>query len=85
MECERSKRLVEKTLVGQLSTSEWETLRAHLRNCDSCRDRYNRFTLADRMLHGGPAALDRLSPGEIGRIENSLFAELDAPRSSWHL
>jgi hypothetical protein len=83
-ECDvRWRRLIDAVILGELAAPQWERLRGHLRGCDPCRERYNRAVLAERMLHGGPAALAAPSPPELERIGASLFAAADARRPAW--
>ncbi len=73
MACEkRYERLIDKMLLEQ-APGDWDRLRAHLRGCEPCRDRYNRVVLAERMLHGGPDKAFAPSPLELDRIAGSLF------------
>ena len=74
MTCDASyTKLFDRVLLGELAPADWERLRGHLKACEPCRGRYDRAVLAERMLHGGPAALDRPSPSEFSRIEGALF------------
>src|SRR5262249_29936514 len=67
----RYERLIDKILLGE-DAQQWESLRTHLRGCEPCRQRYNRVTLAERMLHGGPERVVGPSPLEIDRIAGAL-------------
>jgi hypothetical protein len=69
----RFPRWIDSLLVRALPARRWAKLRDHLRGCDACRERYNRVSLAERMLHGGPAALDRPSPTAIDRIGEAVL------------
>ena len=40
------------------NAGNWAELRLHLQGCPRCRERYDRVSLAERMLHGGPGALE---------------------------
>ena len=70
---ERYQRMVDEVLIGDLAPGKWDRLRGHLKGCEGCRNRYNRVVLAERMLHGGPAALDEPSPPELARVAMSVF------------
>jgi hypothetical protein len=72
---EKYQRLVDEVLLGPVPPAKWERLRTHLKGCEDCRARYNRVVLAERMLHGGPGAIDTPSPDEIDRIAGGIFAE----------
>jgi hypothetical protein len=80
---DRWRQLIDEVILGELAAAQWERLRGHLRGCDPCRERYNRAVLAERMLHGGPAALGAPSPPELERIGASLFAAVEARRPLW--
>ncbi len=64
----RFTKMIDGMLLAELSPAKWEQLRAHMRGCADCRDRYNRVSLAERALHGGPAALATPSAAALGRI-----------------
>lgn len=61
-------RVIDETILGDVAPADWEELRQHLRGCADCRARYDRVALAERMLSGGPAALDRPSAATLDRI-----------------
>lgn len=66
--------LIDQVVMDELAPGEWERLRAHLQTCPSCRARYDRAVLAERMLHGGPDAAHRPSPAEFDRIAQAVLA-----------
>jgi hypothetical protein len=75
---------MDRVVLGELSAAEWNELRTHVRGCDACRERYNRATLAERMLHGGAAAIDRPSPLELERIGSAVLGgAAKASQSGW--
>ena len=81
---DKYERLIEGMLLDPLSAPAWQELRGHLRDCTGCRARYDRVALAERMLHGGPAALATPSPASFDRIGAALLDGLaPAPRSAW--
>lgn len=72
--CDRAfSKLIDSVLLGEPPPAKWAKLRAHLKGCTACRDRYNRVALAERMLHGGPSALDTPSPASLARVGAALF------------
>jgi hypothetical protein len=80
MACDkRYERLIDQMLL-EPAAGEWDKLRAHLRGCEPCRNRYNRVVLAERMLHGGPQRAFEPSPLELDRISDALFP---AEQSAW--
>jgi hypothetical protein len=64
---------IDDILVAPLPPAKWNELRLHLRDCGECRERYNRVSLAERMLHGGPAAIGTVSPQTITRIGDAVL------------
>jgi hypothetical protein len=70
---EKFQRLVDQVIVAELSPEKWQALRTHLAGCASCRARYDRAVLAERMLHGGPNAVTAPSPGELDRIARAVL------------
>ncbi|MSP60985.1 MAG: hypothetical protein EXR72_11695 [Myxococcales bacterium] len=71
-------KLIDSLLLEPLAPAKWQKLRAHLPSCASCRDRYNRVSLAERMLHGGKAAQGQPSPACFARIGAALFDGMSA-------
>ena len=71
---------IDSLLLDELAAAKWVKLRVHLKGCAACRDRYNRVALAERMLHGGPAALAAPSPESFARVGAALF-EVEEERS----
>jgi hypothetical protein len=63
------------------SSDAWRELKAHLAGCDSCRRRYDRVSLAERMLHGGVPSLETISSSSLRRIEGAVLADA-SPRLS---
>jgi hypothetical protein len=66
-------RWIDSLLVESLPARRFRKLREHLRGCEGCRERYNRVSLAERMLHGGPGAIERPSPASLDRIGAALL------------
>src|SRR5579864_2915200 len=57
-------------------------LRDHLAGCKQCRERYNRVSMAERMLHGGPQRLETPSPRSLARSGAVVLAAA-APPPRW--
>jgi len=72
--------LIDELILDELEPSDWQRLRTHLPGCASCRARYDRVSLAERMLHGGPRALDTPSSTLLRRLEGAVV-DLAAVRS----
>lgn len=70
-------------IVGDLGTADWNELNAHLSGCAACRARYDRVSLAERMLHGGPRALDTPSASTLRRLEGAVVGAVSASPSPW--
>lgn len=83
MSHERYIKLIDEILVGELATESWSELRAHLSGCASCRARYDRVALAERMLHGGPEALARPSAAALERIGAAVLDGVAPARPAW--
>lgn len=83
MSHERYIRLIDEMIVGDVGTSDWNELNAHLSGCTSCRGRYDRVSLAERMLHGGPAALNKPSSSTLKRLEGAIVGAVAAPTPAW--
>jgi hypothetical protein len=81
---DKYERLIDGMVLDPLSAPAWQELRGHLRDCDACRARYDRVALAERMLHGGPAALATPSPASFDRIGAAVLDGLEpAPKPAW--
>jgi hypothetical protein len=81
---ESYRQMIDDVVIDELPAQKWEKLRQHLQTCPSCRARYNKAVLAERMLHGGPQAAHRPSPAEFDRIAQAVLAHSDgAPASVW--
>jgi len=81
---ESYRQMIDDVVIDELPAAKWEKLRGHLQACPSCRARYNKAVLAERMLHGGPQAAHRPSPAEFDRIAQAVLAHSDgAPASAW--
>jgi hypothetical protein len=70
---------------GEMPAGAWKKLRDHLQGCADCRDRYNRVSLAERMLHGGPAKVGTISPSALDRICGAVVAPEGASRGLFAL
>lgn len=79
----RYQRLIDEMIVGELAPADWQRLRLHLVGCAACRARYDRVSLAERMLHGGPSALQTPSSSTFARIEGALLDGAAARGRSW--
>jgi hypothetical protein len=75
---ETYRQMIDGLVTGELTPEAWQKLRAHLRDCEGCRGRYDRVALAERMLHGGPASLGQPSPAAFERIGAAVVAEAAA-------
>jgi hypothetical protein len=80
---DRQRDLVERWIAGTASAREWREARAHLQACVACRAHYDRLVLAERMLHGGPAALERPSPAAFERIGAAVLDGAAQEPSAW--
>jgi hypothetical protein len=80
---ERYERMIDEVIAGELSASAWQELRAHLVECATCRGRYDRVAMAERLLHGGPAALARPSPASFERIGAAVIAGAVVRPPAW--
>jgi hypothetical protein len=83
MSHERYIKLIDEMIVGDVGTSDWNELNAHLSGCTACRARYDRVSLAERMLHGGPKALDTPSSSTLKRLEGAVVGRVAAPVPAW--
>ncbi len=70
-------------IVGEVATGDWNELHRHLAGCTSCRARYDRVSLAERMLHGGPAALNTPSSSTLKRLEGAVLGATATPPPAW--
>ena len=75
---EQYRQMIDEVLLDELPVRKWEKLRKHLAVCPICRARYNKAMMAARMLHGGPAAAGRPSPGELDRIGRAVLESGEA-------
>jgi hypothetical protein len=83
MSHERYIQLIDEMIVRDVAAGDWQELRAHLQGCTSCRARYDRVALAERMLHGGPAALAKPSPTSLDRIGAAVLDGAIARPQAW--
>ena len=83
MSHDRYIRLIDEMIVGEVPTAEWNELHRHLVGCTSCRARYDRVSLAERMLHGGPKALDTPSSSTLKRLEGAVLGASAAREPAW--
>jgi hypothetical protein len=72
-------RLVDEVITSELPAEKWDRLRKHLQGCARCRARYNKAVLAERMLNGGPKAVDQPSPLELDRIARAVLPPANVP------
>jgi len=75
------RRLIRRHFLEELSDSEREQLRAHLRQCPSCREDYDRLAMMLRAASGRAQ-----TSAEVGRLRQALRARLggaDTPRPRW--
>jgi hypothetical protein len=78
--CEdKYRQMIDDVIIDELPPTKWEKLRKHLQVCPGCRARYNKAVHAERMLHGGPAAVHVPSSAEFDRIASAV---LDPPAAS---
>ncbi len=76
----REGKLIDARFLRPLDPRERSSMEEHLVACESCRERYRRLQLADRVIAFGPDAdLDRPAPLEVERIALDLGL-LDRPR-----
>lgn len=68
---------------SEAAAQKWRELRAHVAGCARCRERYNRVSMAERMLHGGAGALDSPSPASFERIGAALLGDADPTATAW--
>jgi hypothetical protein len=80
---DRYLRLIDEMIVGDVEPAQWNELRAHLGGCPACRARYDRVSLAERMLHGGPKALDTPSASTLVRLEGAILGAAVPPKPAW--
>lgn len=64
---------IDKLLIQDLPPGKMSSLRDHLTNCLSCKQRYNRVVLASRLLNGGPDALDLPAQRELDWLEPEIL------------
>ena len=83
MSHDRYIRLIDDMLLGEVPTAEWNELHRHLAGCTSCRARYDRVSLAERMLHGGPTAMQTPSSSTLRRLEGAVLGSSAAPPPAW--
>ena len=83
MSHERYIKLIDEMVVGDVATADWNELHRHLAGCPSCRARYDRVALAERMLHGGPKALDTPSSSTLKRLEGAVLGAAVTPAPAW--
>jgi hypothetical protein len=83
MSHERYIRLIDEMIVGDVPAPEWNELHRHLVGCSSCRARYDRASLAERMLHGGPKALDTPSASTLKRLEGAVLGASTPRAPAW--
>ena len=83
MSHDRYIRLIDEMIVGDVGTSDWDELHLHLSGCTTCRARYDRVSLAERMLHGGPKALDTPSSSTLKRLEGAVVGRVAQPAPAW--
>lgn len=80
---ERYQKWIDELIVGEVAPTEWNELRLHLAGCAGCRARYDRVSLAERMLHGGPQALDTPSASTLARLEGAILGDGARRPSAW--
>jgi hypothetical protein len=83
MSHEKYIRLIDEMIVGDVGGSDWDELHLHLGGCVPCRARYDRVSRAERMLHGGPKAMDTPSSSTLKRLEGAIVARVAAPAPAW--
>jgi len=83
MSHERYMKMIDEMIVRDVAASDWQELRAHLQGCSGCRARYDRVAMAERMLHGGPAALAKPSPASFDRIGAAVLDGVAARPPAW--
>lgn len=83
MSHERYIKLIDEMLLGDVPTAEWSELHRHLAGCTSCRARYDRVSLAERMLHGGPQAMQTPSSSTLKRLEGAVLGAAATPQPAW--
>jgi hypothetical protein len=83
MSHERFQKLIDEMIVGELDATAWQELRVHIAGCKTCRSRYDRVALAERMLHGGPSALGTPSPVNLKRIGAAVLDGAGRPVPAW--
>lgn len=83
MSHDRYIRLIDEMIVGDVPTAQWNELDRHLAGCTSCRARYDRVSLAERMLHGGPNALATPSSSTLKRLEGAVLAAATTREPAW--
>ena len=76
-------RLIDDMIVRDVEPGEWSELHRHLAGCVTCRARYDRVSLAERMLHGGAAALDTPSSSTLRRLEGAVLGAAAPPLPAW--
>jgi hypothetical protein len=75
--------IIDEMILGEVPTAEWNDLQRHLVGCASCRARYDRVSLAERMLHGGPGAMQTPSSSTLKRLEGAVLGAAAAPVPAW--
>lgn len=83
MSHEKYIRTIDEMIVRDVEPGEWSELHRHLGGCASCRARYDRVSLAERMLHGGPGALDTPSSSTLKRLEGAVLGAAAPPLPAW--
>jgi hypothetical protein len=83
MSHDRYIRLIDDMLVRDVEPGEWNELHRHMAGCLTCRARYDRVSLAERMLHGGPSALATPSSSTLKRLEGAVLGAAAAPLPAW--
>jgi hypothetical protein len=83
MSHEKYIRWIDEMIVGEVPTAQWNELHRHLAGCTSCRSRYDRVSLAERMLHGGPNALATPSSSTLKRLEGAVLGATVAQGPAW--
>ena len=83
MSHDRYMKLIDDMIVGEVPTAEWNGLHRHLAGCPSCRARYDRVSLAERMLHGGPTGMETPSSSTLKRLEGAIIGATSAPPPAW--
>jgi hypothetical protein len=80
---ERYLKMIDELILDDRPSGDWHELRTHLAGCASCRARYDRVSLAERMLHGGPDALATPSSSTLRRLEGAVIAPATPRAPAW--